>query len=84
MLLLTTIVFFVTWIPYVCLSPMEMHVALTGQPLPAALVNFMLNAAYLLYVNSAANPFIYVLANRQFRNDCKRELAKIWRSCSRR
>ncbi|XP_038059837.1 cholecystokinin receptor type A-like [Patiria miniata] len=84
MLLLTTIVFFVTWIPYMCLSVLNTYFTITNENIRQEVGDVLNTASHLLFVNNAANPFIYVLANRQFRNDCKREVRKLMRSCSRR
>ncbi|XP_022098219.1 muscarinic acetylcholine receptor M4-like [Acanthaster planci] len=125
MLLLTTIVFFVTWVPYMCVSSLSVHHILTHihvhVPINDTLSNNTLSnnilsnntlsnntlsnntlsnntlpngthqttldtlslvfntASHFLFINNAVNPFIYVLANRQFRNDCIREVRKLLR-----
>ncbi|XP_033635762.1 alpha-2B adrenergic receptor-like [Asterias rubens] len=86
MLLITTIVFFVTWIPYMCLASISIYHMVAQVEPNKTLMSFFSTASHLLLINNAGNPFIYVLANRQFRNDCQREvrrLARIIQPCCR-
>ncbi|XP_038053923.1 gastrin/cholecystokinin type B receptor-like [Patiria miniata] len=77
MLLISSVVFLISWLPYIVyiilnLSDLQRHGAIS----PTALLVVHL-ATYCVYINHAVNPIIYGVANRRFREDCKKELRKL-------
>ena len=70
MLLVTSLVFLVSWVPY-WLYMASILARLLGTEISEQ-TNFALEkCAYIIYINNAVNPVIYSLANRRFREDCK-------------
>ena len=75
MLFVTSVFFFMTWMPYWIF----IFVSLAGQsglnfnPIFFQVVNEMF---LILYINHVVNPFIYGVANRRFRKDCREVIRK--------
>ncbi|XP_022095920.1 uncharacterized protein LOC110982080 [Acanthaster planci] len=77
MLLVTSIVFLLSWAPH-WTNLISYAAILFGGPLPSTEFFFiMAKISYLLFLNDAVNPLIYGLANRHFRKDCKETLHKL-------
>ena len=65
-LTLLVVTYAICWLPYNVVIVME---TLSEDNVPTWLASF---TEYLLWLNSAINPFLYVATNRQFRNHLKR------------
>ncbi|XP_038061071.1 alpha-2Da adrenergic receptor-like [Patiria miniata] len=79
MLLVTSVVFLLSWVPYwvyiASILARIQEVEFSDE------ANYALEKfAYIKYLNSAVNPIIYSLANRRFRKDCN-DLFKKYRCC---
>ncbi|XP_038053920.1 G-protein coupled receptor 84-like [Patiria miniata] len=68
MLFVTSVVFLVVWLPYGINAIMD---AFDEKSV------FMKVLSNILYLNNAINPFIYGLANRRFRKECKDVLSRM-------
>ncbi|XP_038053904.1 thyrotropin-releasing hormone receptor-like [Patiria miniata] len=70
MLFITSVVFLLSWLPYWIFSLCNIF------GVNSDLLLYLLN---LLYLNHAVNPFIYGLANKRFRKDCRDVFRKLGR-----
>ena len=76
MLLITSVVFLLTWIPYwifVALSLAKLRGGEIGDDVLTMSYSFALSVPF----NSVVNPLIYGVANKRFRKDCKEFCRKI-------
>ena len=73
MLLITTMVFFVTWFPALFVNLLPLYTTVTSDAGIATVV-FIKN---IIYINNAFNPFIYGLGNKHFRTDCVKILRNL-------
>ena len=72
MLLLTTVVFFLTWIPaafYYAISKDTLLYIRCSNPAGYAALSLIRDSRL---INNATNPIIYSVANKRFRKDCRR------------
>ncbi|XP_071481064.1 uncharacterized protein [Diadema antillarum] len=79
MLILSTMVFIVSWLPNVVIKalPTSLYQAVNGHhPAVIAVVRIF---EYLFLVNHAANPFVYSLVNERFRRLCAQYLQNLRR-----
>lgn len=75
MLLLVTIVTYVTWIPTLISSVILVDTPdIRDQKYSEALISILLLMKFLFVLNHAANPFIYTVVNDRFRSDCVKEI----------
>ena len=82
MLLLVTIVTYVTWIPTLFSSVILIETPDTrDQRYSETVITILLVMKMLFVANHAANPFIYTIVNDRFRKDCLKELRLIF-GCS--
>ena len=76
MLLVTSVVFLLTWLPYwiyialYLISNGDKH----AYPLFYKIIDEL---SIILFINNAVNPLIYGIANRRFRKECRDVLNKI-------
>ncbi|XP_038054701.1 tyramine receptor Ser-2-like [Patiria miniata] len=68
MLFITSVVFILCWLPYWVKALLEIF---------GGKSDFLDTFMEVLYINNAINPFIYGLANRRFRKDCKNVFRKM-------
>ncbi|XP_022102486.1 gastrin/cholecystokinin type B receptor-like [Acanthaster planci] len=73
MLLITSVVFLLTWLPFWTF----MALLYEGMPISSTFMSLLYKSTITLYINNAVNPLIYGLANRRFRKDCREVLQKI-------
>ena len=76
MLLITSVVFVLTWLPYYIFVVM-VFADYGGADINPRLLQILKNLAVVIFVNNAVNPLIYGIANRRFRKDCREVLRKI-------
>ncbi|XP_071784527.1 uncharacterized protein [Asterias amurensis] len=76
MLLLTSVVFLVLWLPYWIYVTFRYAHYLNAELVNDGFYGFFKSFSTVVYINSAINPFLYGLANQRFRQDCKDELKK--------
>ncbi|XP_033627225.1 gastrin/cholecystokinin type B receptor-like [Asterias rubens] len=69
MLLITSVVLMVTWLPY-CIYICVYFADLNGISVSPIIVDILSQVFSVLYVNNFCNPIIYGLANSRFRKDC--------------
>lgn len=81
--LFVTAVFLFSWLPFWILKLRDIaHPGLLSKDTRLQIIwNCFLN--HLFYINNAANPFIYVIANKSFRNDCRQLFKRYCRPCHR-
>ncbi|XP_071846622.1 uncharacterized protein [Apostichopus japonicus] len=79
MLLMTTIVLFVTWLP-------STYLRYISRDTRAAIINsgplahsLLIMGEYLFFINNAINPVIYAFVNRRFREDCRKVFLQVKR-----
>ncbi|XP_038049713.1 gastrin/cholecystokinin type B receptor-like [Patiria miniata] len=72
MLFITSVVFLVTWIPYLVFT-----VKYYATPYSDDFEEIIGAISIILLINSVVNPLIYGIANRRFRNDCKEVFREI-------
>ncbi|XP_071804545.1 uncharacterized protein [Asterias amurensis] len=76
MLFVTSVFFLMTWLPYWIFIIVSFAVQ-GGLNIDPILLQ-VLNEMYLiLYINHVMNPFIYGVANRRFRKDCREVIRKL-------
>ncbi|XP_033643242.1 cholecystokinin receptor type A-like [Asterias rubens] len=75
MLLLASVIFSITWLPYWIFIIVSFAVqgGLNIDPILLQVVN---ETFLMLYINHVVNPFIYGVANRRFRKDCREVIRK--------
>ncbi|XP_033643254.1 gastrin/cholecystokinin type B receptor-like [Asterias rubens] len=75
MLLLASVIFSITWLPYWIFIIVSFAVqgGLNINPILLQVVN---ETFLMLYINHVVNPFIYGVANRRFRKDCREVIRK--------
>ncbi|XP_038061070.1 D(2) dopamine receptor-like [Patiria miniata] len=76
MLLVTSVVFLLSWVPY-WIYVASLLASLLGNQLSPLGAFVVEKCAYLVYVNNAVNPLIYGLANRRFRKDSTEVLQQL-------
>ncbi|XP_033646297.1 tyramine receptor Ser-2-like [Asterias rubens] len=76
MLLLTSVVFLVLWLPYWIYVTFRYAHYLNAELVNDGFYGFFKSLSTVVYINNAINPFLYGLANQRFRQDCKDELKK--------
>ncbi|XP_038070542.1 D(2) dopamine receptor-like [Patiria miniata] len=83
MLVITTVVFFSTWMLALCLVSIlhSSHAQLYNSDKIGYAILYLLS--YSFYLNNAVNPFIYAFVNRKFREDCRKTLAAMRPRCLR-
>ncbi|XP_038049711.1 5-hydroxytryptamine receptor 1A-like [Patiria miniata] len=72
MLFITSVVFLLTWIPY-----LVFNVKYYATPYYDNFEEIIRDLSITFLINSVVNPLIYGIANRRFRNDCKEVIRKI-------
>ncbi|XP_071784470.1 neuromedin-U receptor 2-like [Asterias amurensis] len=75
MLFLASVIFSITWLPYWIFIIVSFAVqgGLNIDPILLQVVN---ETFIMLYINHVVNPFIYGVANRRFRKDCREVIRK--------
>ena len=81
MMFLTTLVFFVSWIPGISLRFIPQSKFQELYERGQAWRVLLLIPQYLVLINHAVNPFIYSFVNRRFREDCKNVMNRCKRMC---
>ncbi|XP_038053953.1 uncharacterized protein LOC119726370 [Patiria miniata] len=76
MLFITSVVFLLTWLPY-WISVAAEYAFYNGAPINPTVIRILKSSHAVCFTNNAANPLIYGIANRRFRQDCKEVLKKI-------
>ena len=76
MLLITSVVFVLTWLPYYIFVVVK-FADYGGADINPIFLEILGNLTTFLFTNNAVNPLIYGIANRRFRKDCREVLRKI-------
>ncbi|XP_033643231.1 gastrin/cholecystokinin type B receptor-like [Asterias rubens] len=75
MLFVASVVFFVTWMPYWTSIFLGLSVQ-SGLNIGPLVLQVLSEIHLMLYINHVVNPFIYGVANRRFRKDCREVIRK--------
>ncbi|XP_071804620.1 gastrin/cholecystokinin type B receptor-like [Asterias amurensis] len=75
MLFVASVVFFVTWMPYWTSIFLGLSVQ-SGLNIGPLVLQVLSEIHLSLYINHVVNPFIYGVANRRFRKDCREVIRK--------
>ncbi|XP_033626627.1 muscarinic acetylcholine receptor M1-like [Asterias rubens] len=71
MLFITSLVFLITWLPYWIMIAVIISSRTGGSDISPTVLVAVEELSLTLLINNAVNPFIYGLANRRFRRDCR-------------
>ncbi|XP_038073114.1 uncharacterized protein LOC119741438 [Patiria miniata] len=82
MLLVTSAVFLATWLPYLLRVTAQFAVMSGVEHINNLFLETTEYLVALLFVNNVANPLIYGVANRRFREDCRNVMSKMRARCS--
>ncbi|XP_071804534.1 uncharacterized protein [Asterias amurensis] len=76
MLFVTSVFFLMTWLPYWIFIIVSFAVQ-GGLNIDPILLQVLNEMYIILYINHVMNPFIYGVANRRFRKDCREVIRKL-------
>ncbi|XP_038071194.1 D(2) dopamine receptor A-like [Patiria miniata] len=81
MLLITTAVFFATWLPALCIFVLPQDVENFIHDNNQVGYSLLYLFRFIFYLNNAINPLIYGFVNERFREDCKKTLSALTCFC---